>query len=85
MIDFRRRSRVLEEAPDRDRGGRVKKIGGYLLFFGIGSIVLHFVHLQFILLSWISYWGDMTAWEIRIGMAALGAVMVWWAKRNEFQ
>jgi hypothetical protein len=62
----------------------MKKFGGYFLFFGIGSILLHFVGLQFILLSWIDHWGETTAWEIRVGLVALGGAMVWWAKRNEF-
>jgi hypothetical protein len=62
----------------------MKKIGGYLLFFGIGSILLDLVGLQFIILSWIDHWGETTGWEIRIGMIVLGGLMMWWVKRNEF-
>jgi len=62
----------------------MKKIGGYLLFFGIGSILLHFVGLQFILLSWIGSWGEAAAWEIRIGCVVVGGLLLWWDKRNAF-
>lgn len=62
----------------------MKRIGGYLIFFGIGSILLQMVGLQFILLGWIGHWGETTAWEIRIGLVAIGGVLIWWAKRNEF-
>jgi hypothetical protein len=62
----------------------MKKVGGYLLFFGVGSILLHAIGLQFILLSWINKWGDTTASEIRIGFVAVGGVLLWWTRRNEF-
>jgi len=63
----------------------MKQFGGYLLFFGVGSILLHFVGLQFILMSWMGWWGETTAWEIRVAFVVIGGLMVWWVKRNEFQ
>lgn len=62
----------------------MKKFGGYFVFFGIGSILLHFVGLQFFLMSWFGSWGEMTAWEIRIAFVVIGGLMVWWVKRNEY-
>lgn len=52
----------------------MKKFGQNLLFFGIGSIVLHFIHMQFIILAWIDLWGDTVGWAIRIGLIAAGVV-----------
>jgi hypothetical protein len=59
------------------------RLGGYMLFFGIGSIILNFIGLQFIVLSWIDYWGDSTAWLIRIGMIVVGGFLWWWAGKRE--
>lgn len=53
----------------------MKSIGGYLFFFGIGSIVLGFLNMQFIILSWIDTWGETTGWAIRIGMIVVGGVL----------
>ncbi len=53
----------------------MKKWGGTLFFFGVGSIVLYFLHMQFIILAWIDHWGPTVGWGIRIGMAVAGAAM----------
>ncbi len=53
----------------------MKKWGGYLFFFGVGSIVLDFFHLQFVILAWIDTWGPAVGWGIRIGMAVVGAAL----------
>ena len=53
----------------------MKKWGGYLFFFGVGSMVLSFINMEFILLSWIDTWGPSIGWTIRIAMAVLGAAM----------
>ncbi len=50
-------------------------MGGYLFFFGVGSIVLDFFHLQFVILAWIDTWGPAVGWGIRIGMAVVGAAL----------
>jgi hypothetical protein len=59
----------------------MKKIGGILFFFGVGSIVLHYLNMEFILLAWIDTWGEQAAWAIRIGMAAVGGLM-WLVGKN---
>ena len=61
----------------------MKKLGGYLLFFGIGSILLNFIHMQFILLSWVDTWGVSTGWAIRIGLIVLGAVLFFIGSRQQ--
>ena len=53
----------------------MKSWGGNLFFFGAGSIVLYFLNMQFILLSWIDMWGDSIGWGIRIGLTLAGGVM----------
>ncbi len=53
----------------------MKKLGGYMFFFGIGSIILDLVHMQFIILAWINLWGPTVGWAIRIGLIAVGAVL----------
>ena len=51
----------------------MKSIGGYLFFFGLGSIILDFIDMQFMLLMWIDNWGTNIGWSIRIGMLVVGA------------
>ena len=63
----------------------MKKIGGYLLFFGIGSIVLNLVGFEFILLMWIDSWGAEIGWGIRIGFIALGAIMMVLGPKEEVE
>jgi hypothetical protein len=53
----------------------MKKWGGYMFFFGIGSIILQFVGMEFIILAWIDFWGPVVGWIIRIGLAVGGAVL----------
>jgi hypothetical protein len=59
----------------------MKTIGGYMFFFGIGSIILSFLNMQFIILSWIDTWGVTTGWAIRIGLAVVGGAL-WLIARN---
>ena len=54
----------------------MQKLGGYLLFFGIGSIILNFIGMQFIILSWIDTWGASVGWAIRIGLIVAGAALM---------
>jgi hypothetical protein len=51
------------------------KLGGYLLFFGLGSMVLSFMGYEFVILSWIDSWGTEAGWGIRIAMAVGGGLM----------
>ncbi|MCB1609897.1 MAG: hypothetical protein KDI71_23290 [Xanthomonadales bacterium] len=53
----------------------MKTIGGYLFFFGLGSILLHFFEMEFVVLSWIENWGADTAWGIRGAMIVIGAAL----------
>ena len=61
----------------------MKKIGGYLLFFGIGSIVLNFLNMEFIILSWIDLWGPEVGWAIRVAMVVGGAVLWFFGHKQE--
>lgn len=59
----------------------MQKLGGYLFFFGVGSIVLSFLNMQFIILAWIDLWGPSVGWTIRIAMAVIGGIL-WLVGRN---
>ena len=61
----------------------MKKLGEYMLFFGIGSIVLNFFNMQFILLAWIDTWGESVGWAIRIGLIVVGGAI--WAFEKKRQ
>ncbi|QDT38530.1 hypothetical protein [Stratiformator vulcanicus] len=52
------------------------KLGGTLLLFGIGSMILNLLGLEFILLMWVDLWGPTIGWGIRIGMAVVGLILV---------
>jgi hypothetical protein len=54
----------------------MQKLGGYLLFFGIGSIILDFIGMRFVILSWIDTWGPSIGWTIRIGLIVAGAAIL---------
>ena len=43
-------------------------IGGFLVLLGAGSFVLHFMDMEFRLLSWVDNWGPGAGMGIRIGM-----------------
>jgi predicted small integral membrane protein len=58
----------------------MKKLGGYMFFFGVGSIILDMLGRQFIILAWIDMWGPQVGWAIRIGLAVVGAVL--WLRGN---
>lgn len=58
----------------------MKGFGGLLFFFGLGSMVLYFVQMEFILLGWINTWGETMAWVIRGAMVVVGAGL--WAAGN---
>jgi hypothetical protein len=50
----------------------MKSLGGLLLLFGVGSIVLKMIDRQFIIMSWMDSWGESTGWAIKIGMSVVG-------------
>jgi hypothetical protein len=53
----------------------MKKLGGTMFFFGIGSIVLYFLNMQFIILAWIDMWGATPGWIIRGALAVVGGLL----------
>jgi len=53
----------------------MKQIGGYMFFFGVGSIILSFLNMQFIILSWIDTWGPTVGWTIRGALSVIGGVL----------
>ena len=50
----------------------MRSIGGTMFFFGVGSVVLLFLNMQFFLLVWIDFWGPTIGWIIRAGLIVLG-------------
>lgn len=53
----------------------MKTFGGYMFFFGIGSIILYFLKMEFVILAWIDIWGPTIGWAIRIGLAVVGGAL----------
>jgi hypothetical protein len=50
-------------------------IGGFLVLMGAGSFVLHYMNMEFTLLSWVDNWGVGIGNGIRIAMIVVGAVL----------
>lgn len=59
----------------------MRSIGGYMFFFGLGSMVLYYLDLDFVLLMWVDNWGERTGWLIRILLAVVGG-LIWFFPRN---
>lgn len=53
----------------------MKKLGGYIAFFGLLAIVLNFFDRVPTILQWIYEWGDTTAWAIKIGLVIIGGAL----------
>ena len=53
----------------------MRKIGGYMVFFGLFAIVLNFFDRVPTILMWIYSWGETPAWAIKIGLIVIGAVL----------
>lgn len=53
----------------------MKNIGSTLLFFGVGTIVLNLIGLQFAILGWIDNWGEGVGWGIRGAMIVVGGAL----------
>ena len=58
----------------------MKKIGGYMAFFGLFAIVLNFFDRVPSILMWIYSWGDSVAWAIKIGLVVVGAILFFMGK-----
>jgi hypothetical protein len=54
----------------------MRSIGFLLLVLGGGSFILHSMDYEFKLLKWVDNWGADTGTAIRIGMAAVGLILV---------
>jgi hypothetical protein len=50
-------------------------IGGFLVLMGAGSFVLHYMNMEFTLLSWVDNWGVGIGNGIRIAMIVVGAIL----------
>ncbi|MGH8264764.1 MAG: hypothetical protein ACRET4_14900 [Steroidobacteraceae bacterium] len=61
----------------------MKKWGGTLFFFGVGSIVLYYLNMEFIVLAWVDHWGQTIGWTIRIGLIVIGGLMWLLGKQAE--
>lgn len=54
----------------------MRSIGSFLLFLGVGSVILQFIGYEFKLLMWINNWGETAGWIIRgVMIVAGGAIM----------
>lgn len=61
----------------------MRSLGVTLIILGLGSMVLNYLGIYFIVLYWIDNWGPNVAWAIRGGLVGLGVLMVLLGKRNE--
>ncbi len=67
----------LEEVVERvqEEPSSIKVFGSGLFYFGVGSMVLSLIGLEFKILIWVDFWGPMVGWAIRTGMALVGGLM----------
>ncbi|MBG8554507.1 hypothetical protein [Hymenobacter guriensis] len=59
----------------------MKELGLGLFIIGLVSLILPFLGLKFMFLTWIEQWGPSTAWAIRGGATLLGLVL-WLSFKN---
>ena len=50
-------------------------LGGLLFFLGAGSFVLHYINMEFMLVSWVDNWGTGVGNGIRIAMIVVGGIL----------
>ncbi len=53
----------------------MKSLGIWLAIFGVGSLLLNMMGLEFKILMWIDNWGRVTGMAIRGGLTALGIAL----------
>ncbi len=63
----------------------MKQLGGLLVLFGIGSIVLNYMNYEFIVMMWIDNWGTNIGWGIRIATIVVGAILFFVGKPKELE
>jgi hypothetical protein len=61
----------------------MRSLGIMLIILGIGSALLSYIGVHFIVLLWINHWGPNVAWAIRGGLVALGVLMVLLGRRSD--
>ena len=57
--------------------------GGFLVLMGAGSFVLHYMNMEFTLLSWVDNWGVGVGNGIRIAMIVVGAILWLLGRKSE--
>jgi len=63
-------------------GAKMKRIGRLMFVLGVGSIVLGFMNMQFILLSWVDSWGPAIGWAIKIVFIVAGGALWFLGNKN---
>ena len=53
----------------------MRTLGSLLVFLGAGSFVMHMLHMEFMLVSWVDKWGVGTGNAIRVAMIVFGAIL----------
>ena len=53
----------------------MKSIGGLMVLFGAGSIVLGFIGYEFTLMMWVDNWGPTVGWIIRGALIVVGGAL----------
>ncbi|HEX6637522.1 MAG TPA: hypothetical protein VF033_07680 [Steroidobacteraceae bacterium] len=53
----------------------MQSFGGLLFFLGAGSFVLHYINMEFILVSWVDNWGTGVGNGIRVAMIVVGGIL----------
>ncbi len=60
----------------------MRSFGIFLIVMGVGSAVLPYLGMQFILVAWIGTWGPTVAWLIRGAMVIVGLGLMGLATRS---
>lgn len=63
----------------------MRKIGTTIFILGVLAIALNFVNMVPRVLMWIYTWGEATAWIIKIGVVALGAILYFIGRKTEIE
>lgn len=61
----------------------MKSIGGLMLLLGLGSFVLHYMNMEFTLLTWVDNWGPTVGTGIRIALIVVGALLWFVGNKRE--
>lgn len=61
----------------------MKSLGMWMVILGLGSFLLSFANMDFILVSWMDNWGASTGVVLRIALAVVGAILWLVARKRE--